>query len=153
MDLVVGGKVTSSTLTDVLYVPKIASNLISVSNLTAKGMRVTFKKCHIVKKDGALVAEATRINRMYHLRSKACEALFAASAKEETSVQLWHERLAHLGVSGMKLLQAKDMVRGLPCFKGVELPVCEGCVKGKCSRLPFPKNERKRASKPLELVH
>ena len=30
---------------------------------------------------------------------------------------------------------------------------CVGCLKGKCHRLPFPKDVHHRAKKPLELVH
>lgn len=54
-------------------------------------------------------------------------------------------------LKGLQLLNKKEMVYGLPRIESLEL--CEGCLYGKQSKLPFPVGKSWRASKTLELVH
>lgn len=54
-------------------------------------------------------------------------------------------------MNGLRLLNKRNMVIGLPDIGDIGL--CEGCVFGKQSKLPFPKDKSMRATKVLELVH
>lgn len=65
---------------------------------------------------------------------------------------LWHRRYRHLGWSGLKILQQKNMVKGLPKFH-THTKFCEECLVGKQQRDPFPKKSTWRASQILQLVH
>ncbi|CAL2257014.1 unnamed protein product [Prunus armeniaca] len=65
---------------------------------------------------------------------------------------LWHRRYGHLSWSGLKILQQKKMVKGLPEFQA-HTKVCEECLVGKQQRDPFPKKRTWRASQILQLVH
>lgn len=66
--------------------------------------------------------------------------------------QLWHCRYGHLSWNGLKVLQQKQMVEGLPQFIASQR-VCEDCLVGRQHRDPFPKESLWRASKVLQLVH
>ena len=44
--------------------------------------------------------------------------------------QLWHCRYGHLGFKGLKTLQRKKMVDGLPQLKS-PLKLCKNCLEGK----------------------
>jgi len=64
---------------------------------------------------------------------------------------LWHQRLNHLNMAN--LLKLEKMVNGMN-LKEVPLHhVCEACIESKHQRTSFPKDERIRASKLLELMH
>ena len=65
---------------------------------------------------------------------------------------LWNFRYGHLNFGGLKSLQQKNMVAGLPQFD-CPSDVCEDCVVSKQHRDPFPKRKSRRAKKALELMH
>ena len=65
---------------------------------------------------------------------------------------LWNFRFGHLHFSGLRLLQQKQMVKGLPPIKEPTL-TCECSILGKKHREIFPKIISYREKKPLELVH
>jgi hypothetical protein len=58
----VGGKLTHTTITQVLHVPKMKNSLISVSKLISEGFKVEFNKdgCKVNNAQGVVVAEARR---------------------------------------------------------------------------------------------
>ncbi|KAD7117306.1 hypothetical protein E3N88_04574 [Mikania micrantha] len=63
---------------------------------------------------------------------------------------LWHQRLGHMSVKGMKMLAAKGK---FPDLKTVETGFCESCVLGKQKRVSFVKAGKTPKSQKLELVH
>ena len=66
--------------------------------------------------------------------------------------RLWHLRYGHLSFNGLKTLQQKRQVNGLPQFQAPS-KVCEDCLVGKQRRNPFPKEITWRASQILQLMH
>jgi hypothetical protein len=58
----VGGKMSHTTITQVLHVPKIKSNHISMSKLISEGFKVEFDKddCKVNNAQGVVVVEARR---------------------------------------------------------------------------------------------
>ena len=75
---------------------------------------------------------------------------FAADVQDST--WLWHLRYGHLSFNGLKTLQQKSMVTGLP---QIHCPsqLCEECTKGKHHRESFPHTQVWRAHQILQLVH
>jgi hypothetical protein len=69
----------------------------------------------------------------------------------EEGAMLWHERLGHLNMASFKELDA--MVNGMNLKEVLLHCICEACVKGKHERTSFPKDEARRASQLLEIVH
>ena len=73
LDIVLpNGKVKSCTLCDVLYVPELSYNLISVAKASQKGKIVRFTKsaCYMLDKSHKIVAKATRVGGLYQLDYK-----------------------------------------------------------------------------------
>jgi hypothetical protein len=149
----VGRQLTHTTIIQVLHVPKMKNNLISVSKLISEAFKVEFDKdgCKVNYARGVVVTQAGRDKNLYLLNVKVRKDMghIANSLKEST--MFWHERLGHLNMASLKELDA--MVDGMN-FKKVSLHhICEGYVKGKYQRTSFPKDETTRASQLLEIVH
>uniref|UniRef100_A0A803P9Z5 GAG-pre-integrase domain-containing protein n=1 Tax=Cannabis sativa TaxID=3483 RepID=A0A803P9Z5_CANSA len=64
---------------------------------------------------------------------------------------LWHLRFGHLNFGGLKLLEKKEIVRGLPCINQPD-QLCEGCLLGNQSQRSFLKESLSRATTTLELI-
>ena len=87
---------------DVLYVPGLEKNMISVSQITKKQMQVQFQndKCTVIDKDHNVIAVGTESGGLYKLKPKPAnqKALYSNVSSEE---QLWHERMGHLNYSSL----------------------------------------------------
>ncbi|KAH9681306.1 hypothetical protein KPL71_026926 [Citrus sinensis] len=141
-------------ISDVLYVPNLTQNLLSVGQLIQKGFPIYFddEKCKIIDKTNnhtVAVVEMSK-NKVFPLVMPLDENVALKTENSDLS-NLWHLRYGHLNYKGLNLLKQKNMVIGLPDIGRYE-KVCEGCIYGKMHRLPFPKNSW-RAKAPLELVH
>ena len=76
-----------------------------------------------------------------------------SSAKEEQEVKLWHRRLGHLHLRGMKKIISKEAVRGIPKLLIDEGRVCGESQVGKQTKMSHPKLGHPTTSKTLELLH
>lgn len=141
---------------NVLFVPGLAANLISVSTIAKSGFRAAFhaKGCDIIDKNGKLICSATLFDKLYVLNTHSdTETAHLTDSNEKCdSTNLWHLRMAHLNFSDVKKLPL--------CAEGVQLEQggrkessnCSSCLEGKQARLPF-NHFGTRASRPLELIH
>lgn len=106
-----------SHLKNVLYVPGIKKNLISVSMMVDQDMQVKFFKTHCVIKDyrNEIFATGMRVGSLYRVYAKSIpkQAMVAGGS---TAEQLWHQRFSHLNLQDLMLLHKKGMVEGLPIF-------------------------------------
>ena len=150
------GKMESCTLHDVLLVPDLAYNLLSVTAASKKGKVTSFSemRCEIRDSKSKLVASGHREGSLYYLDHKgpihqACSSSDCNSSKES----IWHRRFGHLGIQGIQTLAKNKMVSGLDFNWKQESSFCESCVEGKSHRLPFQQSTGKRANHPLELIH
>lgn len=64
----------------------------------------------------------------------------------------WHCRFGHLSHKGLRTLQFKEMVRGLPQLS-TSIVTCTDCMVGKQHKDPIPKKSSWRASQKLQLIH
>ena len=127
----VDNKVERICIHDVLHVPKLHTNLLSVNNLVARGLNVNFNTtgCKVRTQGGEVMAVTTMEANLYQLDLKVVGG-GDASAKAFTSahknaMELWHRRLGHLHVNGVKGLQS--MVVGMDLGKGAtQILICEG---------------------------
>lgn len=91
------GKPISIVLSDVLYVPRLTSGLISVSSLTRKGLQVLFtgEQCIIKGKNDEVIATANNNGSLYklHTTEKALKGLFQTHSEE--CIHTLHRRLGH----------------------------------------------------------
>ncbi|KAG9450495.1 hypothetical protein H6P81_010460 [Aristolochia fimbriata] len=141
-------------ISNVLYIPDMHTNLISVGQLLEKGYDIHLKdgRLSIRNKNGELIAKVDMAkNRLFTLNIEAASMKCLKSVLKD-NLWLWHLRFGHLGFTGLKLLLKEKMVKGLPEIDHPD-QLCEGCMKGKQHRLPFEAGHSRRARRPLELVH
>ena len=140
-------------LLNVLYVPQLKGNLISVKKLTVRGFEVHFKddKCSIIK-DGKIIAQATDDNGLYELNTTQ-KALKVAEGNHAECIHYWHNRLGHRDPNAIRILEKQNAAVNFhiqPCDVS---KVCECCIKAKMSRKAIPKKSESRAAEVLDLIH
>ncbi|XP_008238819.1 PREDICTED: uncharacterized protein LOC103337440 [Prunus mume] len=104
----------------VFYIPDLQKNLLSIGQLQEKGLTVLIQhgKCKIFHSKRGLIME-TKISH-----NKMFAVLAGYSTKEQKcfssltidQAQLSHYRYGHHNWNGLKVLQQKQMVEGLPQF-------------------------------------
>lgn len=145
-----------SVMYRVMYVPKLTCNLFSVRAAASKGNSIQFgsTKCWIRDRKGALQGMGLLRGKVYELHCESVVVQKHERASEEgKGVDLWHQRLGHLGGQQLREMISKEMVRGMKVMKTAELSFCEGCVQGKMKRKPFESVGEIRSTRRLQRVH
>ena len=122
-----------------LYVPKLTCNLISVRAAAIKGKYIRFghSKCWIRDNSGNLCGMGSLIDNLYHLDCKPVPMELASiGSRQHNDLDLWHQRLGHISGSKLKEFAHKGVLEGLKIPLTKELSFCEGCVEGKMFRKP-----------------
>jgi hypothetical protein len=101
-------------LSNVLYVPGLENNLVSISCIEDKGNRIAFVDGEVLSwsRDSSIENArviGTREGRLYRLLERNVEALIH---DEVNPSDLWHKRYAHLNYQALPFL--KKMVEGIP---------------------------------------
>jgi hypothetical protein len=142
-------------LNDVLYVPKLMTNLLSLSRIDQQGYQISCRKGKLDihdEKGGPVLQASLRGDNLYQVDVKLITE-HALNTEVRPSAQLWHRRLGHTGCSTIKQLCKPDSVQGLPeaqVFKNPE--TCWDCATAKHALKPFPTSEHS-TSRNMELVH
>ncbi|KAA3461320.1 Retrovirus-related Pol polyprotein from transposon TNT 1-94 [Gossypium australe] len=142
------------TISNVLFVPDLKTNLLSIGQLQENGYKISINDvvCRIQYEKLGLIAQVDMTpNRMFplylHTVTNSC---FLARLEDES--WLWHFWYGHLNFGGLKILQQKNMMTGLPHIQ-TPSQVCEECVISKQHREPFQKGKSWKVRNALELVH
>jgi transposase InsO family protein len=143
-------------LTNVLFVPGLLSNLLSVTALATKGCRVSFDDKAVVfyDKTDRPVIVGHRDGASYMVQMVPVRTAWAAQC-QTTNVDYWHRRLGHIGRDGLSRMVRDDMVDGLPCTQEDlrRLPeFCDICVQSKQTRQSYGEVGR-RVAGVLDAVH
>jgi hypothetical protein len=142
-------------LTDIYYIPKLKSNIVSLGQLEEKGFEVSLKngRCSVLDQGGQtlLISAPRNANRFYTYKFSVV-AHVCLLTKMDDNAWKWHARFGHLNFRSLRDLGRKEMVFGMPIVDRVE-QVCDGCVLGKQHRTPIPSVSQYRAKKGLELFH
>lgn len=113
----VDGVWRDARIENVLYVPKLRKNLFSVGVCTNVGFEVRFRKEHVeVVRDNDIVVASGRKQG-----NDVCRMLFKVakpgSAEEanvaSTNLNVWHERLGHVGKRAICQLAKRGLVTGI----------------------------------------
>jgi gag-polypeptide of LTR copia-type/Integrase core domain/GAG-pre-integrase domain/Zinc knuckle len=152
-------------LSNVLYLPGGATNLLSVPQIQKNGGRVTCYengKITLTDHTGHCFGEGHITSSMHSILSwrlprKSKISVNSASAEkslERGDLDLWHYRLCHTSEANIKRMILINAVRGLECASGEKVNNCDGCTAGKQKRLSHPvKDVDYRSSQPLDLIH
>ncbi|MCH84025.1 copia-type polyprotein, partial [Trifolium medium] len=145
----------SAVIEEVLYVPGMGCNLLSVGQLIEKGFSVIIKDEYFELFDSAnvlVLRTPLAKNRTFKtmINTTAVECMKVVT--DEMQSWIWHQRFGHLNFRYLTQLVSKGMVTGLP---RIETPdkLCDGCLIGKQSRNTFNKSLPMRSSSVLGVVH
>ena len=134
-------------LKDVLHVPKLKHNLVSVRALNKDGNDVMFHH------DGSVVLTNNdssqiighAVGNLYYMTSD--EFLAGLTTNVEDQYTIWHYCLGHPGTKVLQTISA--YIRGINNLTPNSSKPCPGCVYAKSHRLPFSKNAENRADEIL----
>lgn len=124
-------------LKDVLWVPGLNDNLVSVNQLGRKGYTAVFTQeaCHL-SKGSQWFCVANHMNGLYTLNNAGrCLNSSEEVVDESLCIHEWHRRLAHRNLADIRRMRAEG-IKIKDCSHSDD---CEACIKGKMARRPFPK--------------
>lgn len=136
------------TIQNVLYVPKLGGNLLSIGRIEEKGLKVEFAdgKAKVIDNNGKTLLSARKKGRLYIIE----EQIATACMTRTESVELMHRRLGHPHYNTVKNLNSIDEDKKLPALANAP---CSICIQGKMKRKKFPKSASTRAKDLLEIIH
>ena len=148
------GKDQKLIMKDVLYVPKLKGNLISVSKLTEQNFELTFNKREgfIKNENGELLITAKKQKNFYIVKTEDSNQDIVYKVKENSKLY-WHKRLGHTNERYMDMMLKHQMVDKLNYDSREILEPCVTCIKAKCVRKPFYEIKYKQSNVQLELLH
>jgi hypothetical protein len=168
------------SLYDVLYVPDLTHNLISVDALQATQIGVDFPPeeegggCTL-KRKGVVIEKIPRLTGLYSVggglqklpikelvflteREKICSKEDSMEQPQKlamTAITLddLHHRLGHTTKQKLLHLVDNDLLEGVQIKGGRNLSSCFGCAMGKLKRHVMKTDYDKPATKKLDLIH
>ena len=149
----VGGKLVNLFLRNTFYHPMAACNIISTTQLRYSGASLAFCSEGISINSGGTDIIAEEKYGLYLLRLWKDEIVpspqaFLAYSITEPWLDLWHQRLGHLGQQNLKrLVRMSTGMRPLP-----DGCTCIHCVNAKLKEVPH-NHPFKRGEYPLEFIH
>lgn len=149
----VNGVPITCNITQVLHVPELERNLLSIKKLDKLGIRAIFDNGVLLqeKATNEIVAQGV-LNNLYDLKFELIRPECNLTETQNKNSTLWHKRFGHIGNIGLEKLVKHKMVEGIDENLKIERnSFCEPCVSGKMCRLPF--HTRRKSSRLLEIVH
>eukprot|EP00170_Pyropia_yezoensis_P005576 contig_22655_g5592 len=145
---------TTLTLSNVLLVPGLSTQIFSVRQASARGYRTKFDAEGVVIKHETAVKVKGNIDGNMYMPPTLFGTGIANAASGTPSAELWHRRFAHLGA--LTLDRTARVVTGMHIdaagITRLREAVCPPCTEGKMTRAPFPAT-RSKTTEPLQLVH
>ncbi|KAF1332611.1 Copia protein, partial [Globisporangium splendens] len=153
------GEVRDLKVVDVLYVPSVGKNLLSIPQINKSNkFQVVFDgpSMNVLNKTSSkVVATADFVDGLYWLRvppnAMTKSAMTAVRAKSASTL---HERMGHASVQVLRQLVDKAIVKDANFPSNTQdLATCRGCQQGKMVQKPFKSNVEKRTFGVFELIH
>lgn len=141
------------TVNDILYVPKMSVNLLSVYGMVKHGNTIIFNSdgCKIYNKQNVMIAMCKPVSGVYKIKLTPAVQYGLKAEHENNDIMLWHRRFGHVNNQTMQKLC--ESVNGVRFGRNTEVVKrCKICPMGKHHREPF-KSSKSVTTKVLELVH
>ncbi|KAG5308157.1 POLX protein, partial [Pseudoatta argentina] len=138
-------------LKNVLCVPDININLLSVAKITDHGYKVEFNKygAIVYRNKDEIKMTAVRKENAYYVKSSVIKNEKAARTSE---IDIWHKRFGHTNKKIIEEMKKEDLVIGLKETDKM-ISQCESCVEGKMCRKAHPRLTHRKTKKIMELWH
>jgi transposase InsO family protein len=138
---------------NVLHVPELAVNLLSISAFLSDGMDVLFRsngRKVVFTYNDRTIMTATQSNNLFVLdvtTDVLGVRVQAYIAGQPQTAQLWHKRFGHLGYASLANMQRLGLIPGCTItpaqFMQAAKEPCEPCIQAKATRVPHATNEDK----------
>ena len=141
------------TLINVLHVPDVRQNLVSVSLLSKNGFKLVFvSDKFVLSKNEMYVGKGYLSDGLFELNVMTVitkdDLNKVASSYVLESSNIWHARLGHVNYKSIKKLMNMRLLPNFDCPS----EKCQVCVESKFSKPPFHFVDN-RVSEPLDLIH
>ncbi|UYV66657.1 hypothetical protein LAZ67_4002469 [Cordylochernes scorpioides] len=106
-------------LCNVLYVPNVRRNLLSVSNMENKGKIVNFanRRAQVFDSENRIVAIAHDENGLYVMKGRVilpnAELFSSQKSSQKQTLELWHQRFCHVNNDAIERMAKGGLVKGL----------------------------------------
>jgi hypothetical protein len=152
-----GDESFTGILKNVLYVPDLGINLVSIGAATEKeNVQILFLEDEVLfSKNGRLSIKGKKAaNGLYRLDISVIPELEfnALISSQKIPLATWHQRLGHVASKTVQTMASRNIVEGLNLDDTPTSILCSGCLYGKMHRRSFPKG-KKRAKRVGELIH
>lgn len=138
--------------TEVLYAPKLVGNVLSVSRLTKMKFKLEFDESTcVIKYNGKTIGVADCKHNLYRLRQP--HKVNASIEHKDNCIHQWHKKLGHRDPAAIRKMESEGLVDGLVIVECGIKETCDVCMKGKLTRLPFPKQSLTKSLVTLDLIH
>lgn len=144
-------------LFDVMWVPGLSENLLSVGHATKRGNRVEFGKSEAIfsNKFGVCLKGRKILGNLFvvELEPQQTTKLSCGSSNmANVSIDEWHKRFAHSSTGMIKSLVRQSAVDGLK-INNVSSENCADCVMGKITRASHPSRSSIKADENCAILH
>ena len=135
-------------MVEAMHCPELGANLLSIPQLTEMGAAVEFSGADVHLHFQGHTITGRKNHGLYLLNSVACQAL---TVPNQPGIQLWHQRMGHLGPKNLQRLA--KMVTGVNLDHPIrDECVCQACVLGRMKSTPH-KHTIRPGNYPLEFLH
>lgn len=144
---------TKILLTDVMYVPEIKGNFISIGELTRKGAQLIFHRDHC---DLLLNNKVLATFKFAHNLFKLNEELYSVREvkNKKGCIHYFHRIFGHRNIESIKRMITEKLVTGIELTKCEKCESkCTVCFASKMTRKSFTKKGTKSTTKIFDLVH
>lgn len=149
------GEITHARLTNVLYVPELNANFISIGKLTQHGLQVKFyqNKADIMDNEKVLTT-ATIKNNLFKLNNDDEHNYSINQIKNKKfCIHELHRMFGHLNYESIKRMLNEQLVTGVELKSCKCTSTCNVCLKSKLTRKSFMNEKPKQSKQILDLIH
>ncbi|KAJ3557795.1 hypothetical protein NP233_g11654 [Leucocoprinus birnbaumii] len=144
------------TLENVLHVPELNANLVSLGTLQRAGAIIqgigNGISISINNEETLLATLMGTSGTLYRIHHEGIANDEITHLAKQSTMRLWHRRMGHLSPSTIRTMERSNIVRGLKIHAPTDYDyLCAGCAHGKSHRLPLPNASESRYER-MELI-
>ena len=120
------------SITEVLYVPELSYNLLSVPKVTKK-VNFIDSMCYIQDKKQKIVSVGEKHDGLYRVRAAEAELNISETLSPNRLLltkDVWHYRYGHLSMKNLQKLARDNLVDGFHYDPAQQIQFCDSCLEG-----------------------